>query len=73
MASSSAADEDSIHTGSRVEVLSAFDDSWSSGFVVVERTPDGYRLRRRGDRTPLDTIFPADQVRREPKRSMWWV
>ncbi len=36
-------------------------------------TATGYRLRRRHDNEVLPTEFPANDVRRERKNSMWWV
>ena len=35
--------------GTKVEVLNRFDGSWSKGFVVMDVTEVGYRLRRRYD------------------------
>lgn len=58
--------------GTRVEVRTGFDGSWSSGFVVEAHTPDGYRLRRRSDDEVLPVELPAEAVRRERKNSMWW-
>lgn len=58
--------------GTRVEVRSGFDDSWSSGFEVEEVTETGYRLRRRSDSRVLPAEFPVDNVRRE-RKPMWWV
>jgi len=59
--------------GTRVEVRTGFDDSWSAGFVVDEVVDDGYRIRRRSDRQVLPTTFAPATVRRERKSSMWWV
>ncbi|MBK6855395.1 MAG: hypothetical protein IPG97_02220 [Microthrixaceae bacterium] len=59
--------------GVRVEVRNNFDDSWSNGFVIMAVTATGYRLRRRHDNEVLPTEFPANDVRRERKNSMWWV
>jgi hypothetical protein len=58
--------------GTRVEVRTGFDGSWSSGFVVEAHTADGYRLRRRSDDEVLPAALPAEAVRRERKNSMWW-
>ncbi|MEJ7585915.1 MAG: hypothetical protein WKF43_17935 [Acidimicrobiales bacterium] len=35
--------------GTRVEVQTGFDGSWSTGFVVEDHTAPGYRLRRQSD------------------------
>jgi hypothetical protein len=59
--------------GARVEVRNGFDGSWTSGFVVMEVTDTGYRLRRRYDHDVLPTEFAPADVRRERKNSMWWV
>ncbi len=62
----------SIPDSTRVEVQTGFDRSWTNGFTVEERTPDGYRLRRRSDGRVLPTVFPFEDVRRE-RTAMWWV
>lgn len=59
--------------GTRVEVRNGFDGSWASGFVVMEVTETGYRLRRRYDQDVLPSVFAPADVRRERKNSMWWV
>ena len=59
--------------GTRLEVRSGFDRSWSKGFVVEDAGPSGYRLRRRSDRSVLPTTFPSSDVRAERRTSMWWV
>jgi hypothetical protein len=59
--------------GTRVEVRTGFDGSWSSGFVVDAVTDTGYVLRRRSDSDVLPGEFPVDRVRRERKNSMWWM
>lgn len=64
---------DSLATGTRVEVRNGFDRSWSNGFVVIGHTAGGYRLRRRSDDVELPGTFTEDDVRRERKRSTWWV
>ncbi|HEX2576773.1 MAG TPA: hypothetical protein VHK88_10525 [Aquihabitans sp.] len=58
--------------GTKVEVRTGFDGSWSSGFAVASVTDEGYRLRRRSDGELLPTTFPPDAVRRERRNSMWW-
>ncbi len=58
--------------GTKVEVRTGFDGSWSGGFVVEAHTPEGYRIRRRSDAEVLPVVLPAESVRRERKNSMWW-
>ena len=41
-----------------------FDRSWSRGFVVVEVTDIGYRLRRESDASLLPVVFVADENQR---------
>ena len=62
----------SIRPQTKVEVRSGFYRTWTNGFVVEERTPTGYRLRRRSDDHVLPGIFPFDDVRHE-RRNLWWV
>ena len=57
----------------RVEVRTQFDGSWSSGFEVAEVTEDGYRIRRVSDDSVLPTEFTASEVRKERRRTNWWV
>ena len=59
--------------GTRVEVRNGFDGSWTSGFVVMEVSATGYRLRRRYDTDLLPTEFAPADVRRERKNALWWV
>lgn len=71
-----------MEPGTRVEVRSKFDRSWSRGFEVVEVVPEpddpaldgeAYRVRRRSDGQILPVLFSEDDVREEKKgRSMWW-
>lgn len=58
--------------GTKVEVRTGFDGSWSSGFAVEAHTADGYRLRRRSDDEVLPVELAHDAVRRERKNAMWW-
>ncbi len=62
----------SLSVGTHVEVQSAFDGTWQSGFVVDEVTEIGYRLRRASDDTVLPEL-PHERVRRRRTRSTWWV
>lgn len=64
---------DPLPTGTRVEVRNGFDRSWSNGFEVIGHAAGGYRLRRHSDGAELPGIFTTDDVRRERRRSTWWV
>jgi hypothetical protein len=60
--------------GTRVEVRSRFEDTWTTGFEVASVDDDGmYRLRRLSDGSVLPTRTGPDDVRRERKRETWWV
>ena len=61
-----------LEVGTDVEVRTGFDRSWAKGFVVVEVTDIGYRLRRTSDASVLPAIFPMEDVRKERKSGMWW-
>lgn len=69
-----------MKSGTRVEVRSRFDGSWSSGFTLESEDldPEGRVLARRVKRVSdgmvlPDTFKPVD-VRREAhrQRSLWW-
>jgi hypothetical protein len=62
----------SLPVGTHVEVQSAFDGTWQGGFVVDQVTEAGYRLRRVSDGSVLPEL-PHERVRRQRKRSTWWV
>lgn len=65
--------EGTLEPGTRVEVRSRFDASWSHGFEVAEETATGYRIRRLSDRMVLPVEFSFDDVRRERRRQgLWW-
>ncbi|QXC62867.1 hypothetical protein KSP35_08830 [Aquihabitans sp. G128] len=64
---------DRLAVGTKVEVRSGFDGSWSTGFAVEEVLEAGYRLRRRSDGQVLPATLPSASVRKERKSSMWWV
>jgi hypothetical protein len=64
--------EGRMEPGTKVEVLSRFERSWSRGFEVAELVAGRYRLRRLSDGSILPTEFEGDEVRRERKRSSWW-
>ena len=61
-----------LEPGTKVEVRTGFDRSWSNGFEVDGATDDGYRVRRRSDGVVLPAVFGREDVRRERKNSMWW-
>lgn len=62
-----------LGVGTRVEVRTGFDRSWARGYEVAEDTGDGYRIVRRSDGAVLPVVFADDAVRKEHKRSMWWI
>ncbi len=57
----------------RVEIRRRFDHEWARGFIVTDVTDHGYRVRRAHDGVILPVVFDRAEVRRERKRSMWWV
>ena len=57
----------------RVEIRRRFDHEWARGFTVAEIENDGYRVLRVSDGFVLPVVFTFEEVRRERKRSMWWV
>jgi hypothetical protein len=60
--------------GTKVEVRTRYDRSWSKGFEVVEALGDeAYRVRRLSDDVVLPVALPADDVRKERSSSYWWV
>ena len=69
----SAPESDLFAVGTRVEVRNAFDGSWSRGFTIVDSADGNYRIKRRSDDTVLPGTFAPGDVRRERKRSTWWV
>lgn len=65
---------ETVEPGTRVEVRSRFDQSWSRGFEIVETTSEGYRVRRVSDGADLPALFTPDDVRpeRRKKQGLWW-
>lgn len=65
---------DAIPPGTKVEVRSGFDASWSRGFEVIDSDDDGYRLRRLSDGMELPVRFADTTIRPERKMTndMWW-
>lgn len=68
-----------MKAGTRVEVRSRFDGSWSGGFVLESEERDGTgrivgrKVRRASDSMLLPTVFAVDDVRREEdRRAIWW-
>lgn len=61
-----------LDPGTRVEVRTGFDRSWSNGFEIHSTAEDGYRVRRRTDGHLLPATFADDDIRRERKDRMWW-
>jgi hypothetical protein len=63
-----------LKPGAKVEVRTAFDRTWATGFEVDAVTAEGYRLRRLSDGSLLPVVMPEDDVRRERREAnMWWV
>jgi hypothetical protein len=63
-----------LAAGTKVEVRTSFDRSWSRGFEVVEVLGEAaYLVRRLSDDVILPVALPADDVRRERSSSYWWV
>jgi hypothetical protein len=65
--------DDLYPTGTRVEVRSRFEDTWTSGFEVATTEGGMYRLRRLSDGSLLPTLTGPDDLRRERRRETWWV
>ena len=64
---------EALDPGTKVEVRSRFDQSWSRGFEVAEHTDRGYRIKRLSDGMVLPTEFIDDDVRQERRRkNLWW-
>jgi len=60
--------------GTKVEVRTRFDGTWSPGFEVAEVVePGGYRIRRMADGVVLPSLFDDSEVRRERSRTTWWI
>lgn len=62
-----------LPVGTAVEVRTRLDARrWARGFEVASIDDDGYRLRRSSDGQLMPVPFPADDVRAERKRGIWW-
>jgi hypothetical protein len=65
---------DGLAPGTKVEVRTSFDRSWSRGFEVVEAVGSAaYLVRRLTDDVVLPVALPSEDVRRERSRSYWWM
>jgi hypothetical protein len=70
-----------VRTGTRVEVRTRFESSWTRGFEIVDRvgdhgTGDGepmYKVRRRSDGSILPVAFSETDLREERRRGTWWI
>lgn len=62
-----------LRVGTKVEVRARFDGSWTKGFRVAAIEPEGYRLERSAEGTPLPEVFSFADVRRERTRETWWI
>jgi hypothetical protein len=59
--------------GTKVEVRTRFDGTWSQGFEIADVEDDGYRIKRMTDGTVLPSLFHRHEVRRERRRATWWI
>lgn len=57
--------ETPVECGDQVEVHTTFTDSWVSGFEIAEVIPEGYRVRRRSDKSLLPGYTSESDVRRD--------
>jgi hypothetical protein len=57
--------------GTKVEVRTRFDGSWSRGFEIAEVEDDGYRVKRMTDGAVLPSVFGDHEVRRERRTTSW--
>ena len=66
--------DEALEPGTRVEVRSRFDGSWTRGFEVASCDDRGYMLMRMSDRAVLNALFAGDDIRPERRRNnLWWV
>jgi hypothetical protein len=56
--------DDTLPTGTRVEVRNRYGAFWSAGFEIAQATDDGYWLRRESDRYLIPREFSSGDVRR---------
>ena len=62
--------DESLSTGTGVQVRTRFDGRWATGFEIADvhrsgAAPPIYRIRRRSDGRVLPGFFPVDQLRRK--------
>jgi hypothetical protein len=61
----------SPRVGTKVEVRTRFDGTWTRGFIVAGVADDGYRIKRVNDGTVLPSVFRDEEVRQERHRATW--
>lgn len=68
-----------MKVGTKVEVRSRFDGSWSGGFALETEERDesgrivGRKVRRLSDGMVLPAVFDVSDVRRaEDRKHTWW-
>ena len=66
-----------VRTGTRVEVRTRFESSWTRGFEIADKAEDNgqafYKVRRRSDGSILPVTFSEDDLREERRRQTWWI
>jgi hypothetical protein len=66
-----------VTRGTRVEVRTRFESSWTRGFEIAEESEDNgrpiYKVRRRSDGAILPVPFSEDDLREERRRQTWWI
>lgn len=66
--------DEALQPGTRVEVRSRFDGSWTRGFEVSACSDKGYTLVRLSDGAVLNALFAAEDIRPERrKNNLWWI
>jgi len=66
-----------VRTGTRVEVRTRFESSWTRGFEIADCSDEHgrpvYKVRRRTDGSILPVAFSEEDLREERHRSTWWI
>lgn len=64
-----------LEAGDKVEVKDHFEGSWARGFEIIEvdLSSGSLTIARSSDHSILPKKFQLDEVRKEKRRSMWWV
>jgi len=68
-----------MRSGTRVEVRTRFESSWTRGFEIVDRVGEVesgealYKVRRRSDGSILPVEFAEHELREERRRGTWWI